>query len=594
MKDQLHQRLMRLFDDLVFKHLDLLILLVAEQGEGAQSQRDRAERLVRTLFGSTVCDTLSDQGRRIPLSLENSGDLPALQFSVEMMSQVSDEEIFNSLARPISQILDVPAINVGLVLQGHDDKQLLNLYHTGRRRLDVEVVRAASLRAVIERRIYNFGQRLRLFVERLVDGARVKLSSPVAFLSHVEALPGWPEWLDIELHPFISTLVTQTEEAIEGAESIPPASTLVEICWESLAVSPQTFLRTASRSLRTKNLPLNERVLGAMADIAAQGRVEQVVSLHAWPSLRDLEHAWHTLVTLEYDTLGRHHHGDRVIPKVNVLHAPRDAMGLREPVELPWDVPLAAWSVRETTALRDLLQGFVQAQRVEDGQEKEPEHLLVEQGEEGEPPLSLEGDRRHVELRIVSGKLGMPSGYEVMRERATESVVRRLKAQMDALGQGQTRGVLARMRGAYDGFFMGTKHVWERRLQGWQLDAPDVALKRLTQEVSLLFGCPVLFDPFEAPDVDQLRPMPTFCFIVPISSSLDRASFSIPLSALTMTDATGLPPIRVRIVEVPSTSVAPCRWICDRELTIEDLSGEPIPTTLNAIEDDMLRLIAVG
>lgn len=597
MTAQVRQRVARVCDELIQKHLDLLILLQAEQGADPEVQRQRTDVLVRCLGAAQIEDTIFQNGRRIPATLDAEVDPPALKLNAELLERVEDEQIFGALVRPISTLLELPPINVGLVLQGRDEKQLRNLYHSGQRKLEHPVVRATTIRAVIERRVTTFAARLRDLIATLSDQEEpIELLSPQPLIGWLEERGGtWPEWIDVEERPFIATTVKAAKSALSDSEDLPPGETLAELCWESLNLSPQTYLRTASRSLRTQELPMTERLLRAVAEVVAPGRVAEIEHLEQWPSLRELQESWRDLVSLEHQVLDTLLHGDRTIPEISVLQAPRDSMGLREPEGLPWDAPLAAWSVRETSALRDLLQGFIQAQRSASGadEESEPELLLIETPEEGqEPLLDVSGDPQRVDLQVVNATLEMPPGYDVMSARAMESVLKRLEEQMRSMGDSGYLSILNRIRGSYDGFFMGTRHVWQRRLQGWKLDPPVEALRRLTGAVSEILNCPVIFDPFEGPNTDRIRPMPTFCFVVATSPHLDKVPFRVPISALNMTAATGTPPLRVRVVEVPGSPDEPCRWICDQELTMDTMQGQPVQATLKAIERDMLRMIA--
>lgn len=597
MTASVRQRVEQVTAEIIQKHLDLLLLMMAEAHVEPPHQRERIGVLVRCLHDARIEDTIFQSGRRVPMSLDASTRPPVLRLNAELLERVDDDELFSAFTRPISELLELSPVNVGLVLQGRDARQLRNLYHGGRGRLDGPVLLAASIREVIEQRGTVFVGRLRELVETLASGQTLEAPAPDAFIDWLQECQGqWPDWYDVADQRFVQALVEATGAALDGVTGrLPPAEALVELCWESLNLSPQSFLRHAARGLRTREQPVDEALLGAIARVMAPaGQVEQLTALERWPSLQDLQEAWFELNELELQTLGSHHHGSRQIPSISVIESPRDSMQLREPEELPWRYPLVCWSVRESNALRDLLQGFVQTQRAAQQRDEEDlELLLVEDASSsGEAPVRVDAPTRQIQIQVVGKNIEMPPGYEVMSARAFDAVCARLERQLMETPKAQRAGVLTRIRGAYDGFFMGTRHVWERRLQGWQNDLPEVALRRLLGAVGELLACPVLFDPFESPASIQLRMMPTFCFIVATSPHLDKAPFRVPVSVLATTAATGTPPLRVRMIEVPGGAEEPCRWLCDRELTMDTMQGQPVKQTLNAVEDNMLRMIA--
>ncbi len=247
--------------------------------------------------------------------------------------------------------------------------------------------------------------------------------------------------------------------------------------------------------------------------------------------------------------------------------------------------------MRETNALRDLLNGFVQARRV-NAADSEVEVLLVEDASKGHTSsLILEGNR-HIQTQVISTTIDVPEGYEQMTRRATRAALARIIRQVESLDAPQQNNVCNRIRGCYDGFFMNTGKVWQRRLQGWKLDDLPEALERLCLTVSEILGVPVLFDPFEAPDQSMLRPVPTFCFIVTFNEHLERIPFHIPISSLMMTTSMGVPPLCLRMIDVPSSPTAPCRWLCDTELTMRTMQGQPVHSTLASIDNNRLRMLA--
>ncbi len=592
MSVQVRDKVRRACGELIQKHLDLLLLLLAERGASAQEQRRRVDMLVRCLTHIQFESTLFVQGRRVPMLLnQEEGKAPVLVMNEEFLSRLDHQELISCFTRPVCDLLDLAPINVGLVLQGTDERHLRNLYHSARSKISGEVLQAASIRSVIERRVTTFTGRLREVVQSLSQGMGVPLPSPLGLINWLETCKGsWPEWIDVASQDFI-VQIQASMDMVLGSTCAVPSELLIELCWESLELSAQSFLRQAARDLRARDAQVDEDFLRLLARVVAKHELEELERLEQWPSLKDLQGAWAELYSYELDELRNYQQGAIRTPSISTFQAPRDSMLLREPEDLPWSYPLLCWSVRETNALRDLLNGFVQARKVQQ-QESEVELLLVEEaGDANTSELILEGNTR-VQTQVVGANVDMPDGVEHMQERALRAVLNRIIRQVQSLPESQQMGVCHRLRGCYDGFFMNTSQVWQRRLQGWKLDDLESRLERLCLTVSDIFGVPVLLDPFMAPDDSTLKPIPTFCFVVAMNEHLDRVPFSIPLAALMFTSATGAPPLHLRMIDVPNAPQAPCRWLSDQELTMQTMQGQPVSTTLAAIEQSRLRMLA--
>lgn len=578
---------------LIQNHLDLLLLLLAERGVSPEDQRQRVDRLVRCLTHIHFEESLFIQGRRVPMRLDHAqGQKPVLTLNEEFLSKVNDQELFSTFTRPICELLGLTPLNVGLVLQGHDERHLRNLYHSARGRISGEVLRAASVRAVIERRVTTFTGRLRELVTICSQGMNIPLPSPLGFITWLESCHGkWPEWIDVVGQDFIVQVRASMEMVLGTRTNEISAEVLIELCWESLELSAQSFLRQAARDLRARELPVDEHFLRQLGFVVARDELDDLEKLERWPSLADLQVAWSTLYSDELGELGHYHHGSSTPPSLSTLQAPRDSLSLREPEDLPWTYPLLCWSVRETNALRDLLNGFVQARRL-GADEDEMEVLLMEESSNPNySSLILEGNRQ-VRTQVIGTTLDVPEGYALMTQRAMRASLSRIIRQVESLDPSQQQNVCNRIRGCYDGFFMRTAKVWQRRLQGWKLDPLPVALERLCLTVSDVLGVPVLFDPFVAPDQSTLRPVPTFTFVVTFNEHLERIPFYIPISSLMMTTSMGVPPLTLRMIDVPSSPTAPCRWLCDTELAMKTMQGQPVSDTLASIENNRLRMLA--
>ncbi len=591
MSTALRERVERVCQEIIQKHLDLLLVLLSEQGASPGEQRERAEVLVRALDACQLSQNLTDQGRRVPALLDERARPARIMLGEDLLAQSSHDALRFALTRPIAQLLSLPAISVGLVLQGTDEQQLRNLYHGAQSRLDTPVLRSTQVRAVIERRITSFAERVRALTLRLAQ-ARVNLPSPATFMGALAARTGaWPEWDEIAADPFMAQIITTVRHALVGHSQLPPAEILTELCWESLDLSPQSFLKHVGRALRNQDALVHEGLLRAIAEVVAPGRVDELSDIAQWPSMQELRVVWERLHARELATLGRFHLGASAPPPLSVFASPALALGLREPEDLPFHDPLVCWSVREINALRDLLIGLTQGHGSED--EDDVELLLVDApSSRPELPMAIAPPRRRVEIQVIGTDIEMPPGYDILQQRAWRAACSRLRDQLLTLEHAQQQVALKRIRGAFEGFFERTAPVWARRLQGWQLDPPIDALARMVEACREVFGVDVFIDPFESPQDSNFRLIPTFTFIVAASTAFERLPFRIPIAALVNTGATGAPPLRVRFVDVPGEGARAANWLCDRDLTMTTMQGYPVQLTLRAVQGDMLRMLA--
>ena len=584
---------------MIHTHLDLFLLLLAERGVDADTQRRRADELVRCLDAVRFEPSLFVEGRRLPLKLDRSSPSspPVLILNEEFLGRVDDHEIMTSLARPVCEILKLAPIEVGLALQGRDERALRNLYHSVRARAGHEAARAVSVSAVIEHRVEAFAHRLRALVASLSGGMNMPLAPPHRFVSWLgdRRLTTWPEWEQVCERDFVVKLRSSAEMVLGARSSALTPEILTALCWQSLELSAPSFLRQAARDLRTRELPIDEALLRTLAQVVAEEELSEIEKIESWPALKDLQDAWVSLYANEISELAAYHTGSTRPPLISAFAAPKDSLLLREPESLPWDYPLLCWTVRETNALRDLLNGLIQQRRPEHSPGGDPGAGALPVAKDHAPrelALKVHPNARHVQTRVLPTTLELPAGYEAMSQRAQRAALARITEQLEALDEASRLNLCNRIRGCYDGFFMNTSKVWQRRLQGWKLDPLPVAVERLCATISELFDLPVLFDPFLAPDQNQPRPVPAFCFVIALSEQLERVPFYVPLSALAMTDGMGTPPLQLRMIEVPEDPHAPCLWLGDEDLSMETMQGQPVSTTLSAIEHNRLRLLA--
>lgn len=592
LSEHMQQRVAQVCGDLIQQYLDLFIVLLAEQGAKDEVQRAKIDQLVRCLNAVQLEPTLFIQGRRVPLVLEE-GIPPVIKLNAEMFAAAPNHQLKFSFAKPIAQILGLPIASVGLVLQGEDEHQLRNLYHSARSGLQIQPILSNSVRAVIEHRVTMFLHRLRGLVFNLSGGARPSLPSPSSLIGLLSSRGAWPEWTEIATESFAKSAVVAIEGLLGTHPHIPPASVLIELCWESLDLSVQSFMRHVGRALRAQEFPVKESLMVAIAEVLAPDQALELHDLDHWPSLGHVRTAWEQLFYSEVEALGNHYHGVKVPPKISALRAPKDSMAIREPESLPFDHPLVCWSTREVKALGDMLQGFARSLTLNEESEFELEWIEPTR-DKMEPAMTLPVSRRHVEMQVIGTDIDPGVDYAFLQRRAWESANARIQMQFAMLDTASQAQILLILRGTYDGFFINSKSVWERRLNGWKQDTPLEAFRRMTQLAREILGCDAIVDPFESPRDSTRCMIPTFCFIVAVPDQVERVPFVVPISSLIMTTSTGSPPLRMRFVHVPSVqnSGDPCSWACDRPLTMETMQGHPVQLTMRAVSSNMLRMLA--
>ena len=593
MIDEVQDRVERVFNALIQEHMDLLLVLMAERDKEPAEQRVRMDRVVRSLGACVVEEQLTQSGRPVPMIVDDTGVVPMIRLNASLLARVEDEGIRSLFMHPISDMLDLPLTSVALVLQYDDDKQIRNIYHSAVRRLSTKTTRATDVPAVVELRVGMYMHRLRQLARQLGPTTTVLLPPANSFTEALLRWPGgWPEWLDIRTETTISLTRETLENLLGDVEGVPAVETIMEGFWESLDLSPMSFLKQFGRLLRSKREPVSQSFIEHVIEVVAPGQIASIAPMSGWPAFAELQEAWETLCQYEFDSLGHHLHTAREVPVISTLMPPIDTMALRQPDSLPWSYPLVCWSVREVNALRDLLMGFVQAHRAQRSDEDLASLVIEARDDRDEPPLNITAPLKRIDMQVIGTDIAVPEGYDVLMERVYEAVFQRQMTMFCELDETTQRDALNRLRGSYDGFFPKTKEVWGRRLQGWESQPPEEALRRLATSVRTILDCPVLLDPFKSAEVGQLRMMPTFVFVVGLSEHLERVPFRIPLNTLVATSATGAPPLILRMVQAPDAVGEPCTWLCDRKLTMDTLQGQPVQLTLRAVDGSMLRMLA--
>ena len=563
--------------------IDLLAIMMAEAEIDPDTTRARLTTLVHGLRNPRVEETIFAGGRRLAMAVE--GD--ELVLNRELLLRVGDAEVLNALTRPVAQITQLPSVGVSLAFQIDDDQVMRDLTMKAQRRTDGEVVRASSLADWVHYRVETLTERLARLCDELGHPTDFDCAGADELRRQVEGSTVWPEWTDISDVAWCAAAVKRLTSALEGSAYAGQAETIAELLWDSLVLSTQSFVRHAGRTARTMPSSLDiEELLVALAT-AVSGDEPFSTDLAEWPAYQDVYEAWQELNRHERAIFGPVLLGDET-PRASVVTPARMAFGIDAPRELPWGSPLVCWTTREQRGLRDLLHGFIKTLP------GDTEHALRGHtiGDISDAlPLSTDGDRQMLGVQVValgSDATLMPAQSA---ERTWSSCVGRVLQQIESADPYTQEAVLASLRSAYDQLFPASQAIWTRRLFDLDEHEPHDKLVRLVTMVNNLFNVPLFFDPFGAPGSPEIAPLATL--VLPVGMTADtRVSFFVPIVALTST-LNGAP-IRVRAVEVPAQSDAPCRWLCDRALHLTKLGQQSVELIARSVRGDALQMALEG
>jgi hypothetical protein len=588
-KSPLDLRIKRLLRELLSTHVESLLALLAEEGVAAEEQRRRMDGLVRALAAIRFEEDLAQGTRQVPLLVDASRTPPAIRLHRKLIAGIEDAEILRALHAPIAEILGLSPVGVGLVLHCRDERQLKNLVNQVARR-DGERVRITQVAAIVEQRMQLFAARLDAVAEHFGDSVRWVMAGEDDFVAALgRAQGGWPDWEAIRDSAFIVGVIGELGEAVAGSkERSPSAELLVELCWESLELSAQSFLRHAAQQLRAHGGGVDlGGALRELADIVEEGSGESLRKVEEWPAFGELSKAWEGLFSAEQGMLAWMP-GRRSTPPISVFDRLIDVLGICEPANLPWEAPLLAWSMREHHALRDLLVGF-RGSLEQTGSAAGAEHFEIDAAEANaaEAALNVEVAPTALQAQVVRRGYGLPDDYGRLLARAMNACHRSMLARFEGLDESGQMRVLHMLRSAYDGYFGDAREVWARRFQAWKMWAPAEAFRALSTELRHVLGPAMLFDPFLGPQSAQLSPAPSFVLVAPRPEQFDRVLVHMPLAALRQSIHGA--PMRVRLVDV--RDAARCAWVGDVEITMPTIEEHPTGVVLEAIENDSVRLL---
>lgn len=607
MSETIYERVYRAIQGILRDHLEVLVVLLAESGMDASEQRERVELLVGMLDSVQFEKRLCERGRDVPLQFVwdptgQPGAVPELRLNEQLLGRVDEQEIFSVLSRPVASLLGLSSVVVGLVFREQDARQLKMLALSVAQGLEVPAVRLTAIRSWVSGRVELFLARLRAVIDLVAVRPPEDVGSADVLIAQLMAsAEQWPQWFDVEDLPYIQALVGWADRALVGAEDMPPAQLLVEICWEGTALSVQSFLRHAARVLRGYSGSIDRKsMLHILAHaVTSTHKSSSSVQLSDWPGLSELEQAWKELWVREQMLAGGRN-ADSQAPELSVFDAPGLAMRLSEPETLPWELPLLCWTTREYEALRDLLLGMTRSLNCLAWMNESTSEFVFSAQTPVSSGLLMNGDFR-VQMQPVrsnwSKDLRQNDGELGEQKRAFGASFSAMRQQFAELDEGSKQRVNNVLFSAYSGYLPQARAVWQRRFSGIRELEPGVAFERLALEFNKILRLPIILDPFDTPLENELLAMPALSLVVAFSekanahNSLDRyeqAVVRVPMSA--WKSLLGNVPIRLRVVGVPLDSSGDCTWLCDRELTLRDLNSQPLENLLRAVHNDMLYL----
>lgn len=587
----LKQRVQGLIRGLLATHINALQALMAEAGVAEAEQGWRMDRLVRGLRELQFDAQLAHNGRPLAVQMDAQATPPLIQLNRSLLAGIEDAEILRALHAPIADILGISAVGVALVLTCSDERLLKQLINQVTRRPGVRCIPLTRVPAIVEQRVELFESRLEAVAEHFGEVVFWLYAGRDDFIAAIcSDYESWPRWEQIQDTDYIARLIVEVSDGLTACSKVPRAHLLVELCWESLELSPTAFLRHAAQQLRAHQSAANlHATLTAFCRFLYGPHTDQFTeeTTAAWPIFGELNAIWHTLYPAEQRILPGHT-APSAAPPIPAFELPHRIFGVNEPADLPWDVPLLAWTLREVEGLRDLLAGFCHPlQQLQPAREAPPFTPRTPRGAPTEPALTVGEDPPALRVQVLWRGHEWPANYAELRARAFAASQAQLISQFQRLTDAGRQRVLRTLRAAYDGYFGEARAVWARRLQAWKAWEPTQAFETLSSELSHVFGHPMLFDPFAAPTSLDTPPAPSFILVAARPIHAPGVTTHLPLAALRQT--TRGASVRIRVVDVPQAGA--CAWAGDLAVTMAMVEEHPIRVALDAIQNDSLRLL---
>ena len=567
-------------------HLPLLLGTIAERGGSVEYQADRAARLVEILSTTRLEPQLMRQGRPIPVELRRVESGVELRINQAMLERVDDHALANAMATPVAKVLGLPPSTVSLILNLSDERQIRGMVSqiTG----EHLVVALTRIERLMRWRLATLEERL----SRLVDGTHASgsVSGTEGFLRALGQIEGqWPRFEEVSATPYIGGWVELVRAEMGRTAFGESAEKLVEMLWESLVISPQSALRQAAQTLRGLSLKGDpRRMLSMLARALGEEGMPVDGSLHQWPSFEDILESWELLNAREDALIGARR-GVEVAPKISVFTPPGESMGFSEPKNLPWDQPLLCWSMRERSALGDLLKGMAQSLEREMGPRRNgrlDEAAFLEQAEalSGAPRL---GRQTLWQVNVPTVMPECALDFPRLMRRGFQVTSKAYREAFGNLGMMEQIQALNLAKGAYTGYLKSSAAVWKRRLVTDPDASPAEAFEVYLNGLARALEWPIFVDVFEEGIEEPKRAkIPAFTLLAVWTEGKDFAPLWLPVEAIG--ESLAQAPLRVRNIAVRSDGSA--IWLGDHHLERSEMRALSTEGLLRGIHDGAILL----
>ncbi|WP_158542729.1 hypothetical protein [Lujinxingia litoralis] len=576
------RRVRRVAVEVLEGYLPALIGALAEKGLGAEEQARCVERLVAAFEGGRIAETLEEQGRPVLALLHK--ERAGIRVNASLLSTLADDALTEAFAPILADALGLSPTLVSLIVRLRDDKEVRALAGQAARHASAPPVSPTRIPGLVSWRLDRFEARHAALISAL--GAELEppeqvLREPLrrALASEVR----WPEWFDVSEVPYLVDAVDRAATALRSTPWAGHASALTEVIWDCGGVSPQSALRQAAHTLRNINGVNHRGALPVIACGLAEGHAPLVGRLGAWPDFAELARAWEELRRQEACVLGSWRGATELSEEFGVYDAPGVSIGLSEPVNLPWSMPLLCWSTRERDALRDLLRGMARA--LESNASAVRAGRLRAPAWDSAAPLG-NGERVRWRVGLPRRVPAPPVDFEHALDRAFASARASMNARFERLNDDERQRAIALAQGAYSGYLTRTRSVWRRRLSPVRGMKSSQAFDALISELARALGLPLLIDVFDSPAPNaSLAAMPAFCAITAWNDEGDFAPLWLPADV--MGESFGNAPIRARVVH---WAEGRARWMGDHVLQGQELRQLPGDRLMGSLYEGTLMM----
>lgn len=564
-------------------HLPLLLGSIAERGGNSQIQVERASQLVEVLSGARLEPQLMRNGRPVPVELRRVDERIELFVNQTMLERVDDEALASAMALPVAKVLGLPPSMVGLILNLSDERQIRSLAsQLGSKN---PVVPLTQIERLVRWRLQTLEARL----GRLIEVANLTVDGAETFLETLKTRGDhWPRFEEIRDQDYLLSWSDRVGGELGRSVPAEGAQKLVELLWESLVISPRSAMRQAAQALRSLPAKANHQKMLVMLARALGEEGQPIDSdLQSWPSFEELHRNWEVLNAREDALIGARR-SLSLAPPVCIFAPPSESMGLKEPASLPWEMPLICWSMRERSALNDLLKGL--ATSLEREMDSRKSGRLQDISFQSDTPLPEDhaiGERIHWIVKVPTRLPTFPTDFSTHLNQAFKSTAAAYGQAFSKLPMMDQIQGLNLAKGAYSGYLPQSRAVWQRRLITDPDARPPEAFEIYLLGLARALEWPIFVDIFEEGlFTPRTTHLPGFTLLATWCEDSDFAPLWLPVEAIG--EALGQVPLRIRNIEVRNDGST--AWLGDHRLEIAELRALSTDGLLRGIHDGALLL----